>query len=242
MVERPSGFDLPSMAPSQDYVCPECVPSSYIVPMPFTALACLDTTDSSSRVFRSENAIGSPEGPPLFMAGTDDLVDFEEVILPHLNAAYNLARWLLRSDQDAQDVVHDSFLRAHRYFASFEGGDGRAWLLGIVRNTCMTWLRNKRSAEPLTNLPEQRERSENLLADPEQALLLKENIASLRQCIEALPPEYREVVVMRELEELSYKQIADVAGLALGTVMSRLNRARKRLESCLAKALKEAAR
>lgn len=175
------------------------------------------------------------------MAG-DGLTDFEQMIFPHLNAAYNLARWLLRSDQDAQDVVHDSFLRAHRYFASFQGNDGRAWLLGIVRNTCMTRLRTRRPTEPLTALTEQRERSEDAGADPESALLLKENIASLRNCIEALPPEYREVVIMRELEELSYKEIAEAAGLAIGTVMSRLNRARKRLESCLGKALNEAAR
>jgi RNA polymerase sigma factor (sigma-70 family) len=167
-------------------------------------------------------------------------MDFEQAIFPHLNAAYNLARWLLRSDQDAQDVVHDSFLRAHRYFASFQGIDGRAWLLGIVRNTCMTRLRNKRSSEPLTALAEQRERSEDVGDDPERALLLKENIASLRNCIEALPPEYREVVIMRELEELSYKEIAEALGVAIGTVMSRLNRARKRLESCLRKALNEA--
>jgi RNA polymerase sigma factor (sigma-70 family) len=174
------------------------------------------------------------------MAEPGGLTDFEQVILPHLNAAYNLARWLMRSDQDAQDVVHDSFLRAHRYFASFQGSDGRGWLLGIVRNTCMTRLRNNRSSEPLTALTERREQSEHVGVDPEKALLLKENIASLRSCIEALPPEYREVVIMRELEELSYKEIALAAGVAIGTVMSRLNRARKRLESCVAKALNEA--
>ena len=170
------------------------------------------------------------------------LMDFEQVIFPHLNAAYNLARWLLRSDQDAQDVVHDSFLRAHRYFASFQGRDGRAWLLGIVRNTCMTRLQSKRSSEPLTAVTEQRERSDDISVDPERTLLLKENIASLRNCIEALPPEYREVVIMRELEELSYKEIAEAAGVAIGTVMSRLNRARKRLEICLTKVLNEAVR
>jgi RNA polymerase sigma factor (sigma-70 family) len=165
----------------------------------------------------------------------DPSIDFEQVILPHLNAAYNLARWLLRSDQDAQDVVHDSFLRAHRYFASFQGGDGRAWLLGIVRNTCLTSLRNRKSSEPLTALTEEGERTQDVSANPEKALLLKENIASVRTCIEALPLEFREVVIMRELEELSYKEIAAVAGLALGTVMSRLNRARARLEDCIAK-------
>jgi len=172
------------------------------------------------------------------MTDTRELTDFEAVILPHLDAAFNLARWLLGNEEDAQDIVHDSFLRAHRYFASFEGGDGRAWLLGIVRNTCMTSLRSKRRFEPFSELPEQPQRSEDVSADPERSLLLQENIASLRYCIESLPPEYREVVVMRELQELSYKEIAGVAGLALGTVMSRLNRARKRLEDCVSKALK----
>jgi RNA polymerase sigma-70 factor (ECF subfamily) len=174
------------------------------------------------------------------MAGPGNLGDFEQLILPHMNAAYNLARWLLRSDQDAQDVVHDSFLRAHRYFSSFQGGDARAWLLGIVRNSCLTYLQKKKSSVPLTALHERHGNPDDIFADPEKALLVKENVASLRGCIEALPPEYREVVVMRELEELSYKEIAAVTGIALGTVMSRLNRARKRLESCLAKALHEA--
>jgi RNA polymerase sigma-70 factor (ECF subfamily) len=176
------------------------------------------------------------------MADSDELIAFETAILPHLDAAYNLARWLLRSDEEAQDIVHDSFLRAHRYFASFEGGDGRAWLLGIVRNTCMTWLRSKRLFEPLAGLPEQHQWSEDVAPDPERALLVKEDIASLKGCIESLPPEYREVVVLRELEELSYKEIANVAGLALGTVMSRLNRARRRLEDCVTNALKGAAK
>ncbi len=137
-------------------------------------------------------------------------------------------------------MVHDSFLRAHRYFASFQGGDGRAWLLGIVRNTCMTQLRNRKSSEPLTVLSERQEQSNDPSLDPEKSLLLKENVASLRTCIEALPAEYREVVVMRELEELSYKEIAAAVGIAIGTVMSRLNRARKRLEDCVAKAMSEA--
>lgn len=157
--------------------------------------------------------------------------EFERAICPHLNSAYNLARWLLRSNQDAEDAVHDSFLRAHRYFDSFDGTDGRAWLLGIVRNTCITRLQAKKTVP----LPE-----ENAVAwksppesSPEGVLLLNEDIDALRNCIESLPPEYRAVVVMRELEDFSYKEIALAAGIALGTVMSRLNRARARLESCL---------
>lgn len=157
--------------------------------------------------------------------------EFERVILPHLNSAYNLARWLLRNEQDAQDVVHDAFLRAHRYFGSFDGTDARAWLLGIVRNACFTFLRaNKVQATPPNEDLEWQTSSE---PSPEREMMLKEDLQALRDCIEALPPEYREAVVLRELEELSYKEISMAAGVALGTVMSRLNRARIRLENCL---------
>lgn len=157
--------------------------------------------------------------------------DFETAIYPHLNAAYNLARWLLRSDQDAQDVVHDSFLRAHRYFKSFDGSDGKAWLLGIVRNACFTWMRTKR-AEPLPH-EDAIEFCSPISNSPERMVLLSEDLDALHGCIDALPAEYKTVVILRELEELSYKEIAAAAGLALGTVMSRLNRARTRLEDCL---------
>jgi RNA polymerase sigma-70 factor (ECF subfamily) len=163
--------------------------------------------------------------------------EFEQVILPHLNSAYNLARWLLGNEQDAQDVVHDSFLRAHRYFDSFDGSDGRAWLLGIVRNACFTSLRsNKGQQIPPDESLEMQSPGET---SPERMLILEQDLRALRNCIEALPPEYREVVVLRELEELSYKEIATAAGIALGTVMSRLNRARLRLESCLKGKAKE---
>ncbi|MFL6446177.1 MAG: sigma-70 family RNA polymerase sigma factor [Bryobacteraceae bacterium] len=163
--------------------------------------------------------------------------DFEHVILPHLNSAYNLARWLLRNEQDAQDVVHDSFLRAHRYFDSFDGSDGRAWLLGIVRNACFTSLRSHKTQQlpPSETLDIQ----SGAETSPERIMILQEDIGTLRNCIEALPPEYREVVVLRELEELSYKDISKAAGIALGTVMSRLNRARLRLEACLKSKAKE---
>jgi RNA polymerase sigma-70 factor (ECF subfamily) len=164
-------------------------------------------------------------------------IEFEQVILPHLDSAYNLARWLLRSDQDAQDVVHDAFLRAHRYFASFDGGDGRAWLLGIVRNACFSLLKNSRgqqkSATEDLNLQISTEPS------PERKMMREEDLRALRSCIEALPPEYREVLVLRELEELSYKEISTAGNLAIGTVMSRLSRARIRLENCLTGKQKE---
>lgn len=164
--------------------------------------------------------------------------EFESIIFPHLDSAYNLARWLLHSDQDAEDVVHDAFLRAHRYFGSFDGTDGRAWLLGIVRNACFSRLRaNKASSLSSDEVIELKSSVEN---SPECLLILNQDLDALRGCIEALPPEYRAVVVLRELEELSYKEIAAAAGCALGTVMSRLNRARSRLQDCLIAKAKEA--
>lgn len=150
--------------------------------------------------------------------------------MPHLKAAYNLARWLLRSEQDAADVVHDSFLRAHRYFDSFDSADGKGWLLSIVRNTCFDFLR-KSKTQPSRNGEMEQHAPED--ASPERRMMLKQDLQMLRHCIESLPPEYRVVVVMRELEELSYKEISEVAGVAMGTVMSRLNRGRIRLENCL---------
>src|SRR3954468_4954658 len=171
------------------------------------------------------------------MAQSKLAAEFEQVILPHLNAAYNLARWLLGNEQDAQDVVHDSFLRAHRYFASFDGSDGRACLLGIVRNTCFTSLRSNKGGRMSSD--DNLEMQSTGEASPEHTVILEQEIQGLRTCIEALPPEYREVVVLRELEELSYKEISTAAGIALGTVMSRLNRARVRLENCLRSKEKE---
>lgn len=158
--------------------------------------------------------------------------EFERVILPHLNSAYNLARWLLRSEQDAQDVVHDAFLRAHRYFPSFDGTDGRAWLLGIVRNACFSLLKNSKDQQ--TPASEELDRQISSEPSPERRMMREEELQALRNCIEALPPEYREVLILRELEELSYKEISTTGGLAIGTVMSRLSRARIRLENCLA--------
>ena len=163
--------------------------------------------------------------------------EFERVIIPHLDSAYNLARWLLRSDQDAQDVVHDAFLRAHRYFASFDGSDGRAWLLGIVRNACFSLLKNSKGQQ--TPPSEELDLQTSAEPSPERRMMREEDLQALRQCIEALPPEYREVLVLRELEELSYKEISATGNLAIGTVMSRLNRARVRLENCLTGKKKE---
>src|SRR5581483_8401497 len=157
---------------------------------------------------------------------------FEEIVLPHLNAAYNLARWLTRNDQDAQDVVQESYLRALRFFDSYRGGDGKAWLLAVVRNTCRTWQRRQNRETGAVPFDEFVHSDDRPAHDQEQTLVESEKAGVLRKCIENLPVDFREVLIMRELEEMSYQEIADVTGLPLGTVMSRLSRARKRLEEC----------
>jgi RNA polymerase sigma-70 factor (ECF subfamily) len=162
-------------------------------------------------------------------AGVMNKSDFEQVFLPHLDAAYNLARWLTRDPSDADDVVQESFMRAFRFYNGFKGGDSRAWLLKIVRNTFYTWLRKNRPREIFYELDE--DRHEAVSGDPEA--VLQENIDKqfLRKLLEGLPPAYREIIVLRDLEGLSYKEISSVTELPLGTVMSRLARARKRLQS-----------
>ena len=148
--------------------------------------------------------------------------------MPHLDAAYNLARWLTRNDTDAEDVVQEASLRAFKAFAGFRGGDGRVWLLTIVRHTCYTWLRQHRAHELTTEFNEETHSVEH--DTPETLLLARADTQLLRQALEALPVEFREVVILRELEGLSYKEIAGIADIPVGTVMSRLARARKRLE------------
>ncbi len=159
---------------------------------------------------------------------------FEQTILSHLDAAYNLARWLTKDDHDAEDVVQEACLRAFRFFEGFHGGDSRAWLLTIVRHTCYTWLRKNRAHE-MASFDEELDSVETETG-PEELLLQRVDQQSLRKALEELPIEYREVIVLRELEEMSYKEIASITGIPLGTVMSRLARARKRLQECLIQA------
>jgi len=156
------------------------------------------------------------------------LARFEQAVLPHLDAAYNLARWLVRDDADAQDVVQEAALRAYRFFEGFRGGDGRAWLLTIVRNVCHTWLRKNRAHELATPFDEEA----HGVADDNPETLLMENAdaQALKEALEELPAEFREALILREMEGLSYKEIAGVADVPVGTVMSRLARARKRLQ------------
>jgi RNA polymerase sigma-70 factor (ECF subfamily) len=161
---------------------------------------------------------------------------FEQSVLPHLNAAYNLARWLTRSATDAEDLVQEAYLRAFRSFETFQGQDARAWLLAIVRNTCFTWMR-KKGDQPAIEFDEQIHGPEDA-PDAESILLNEAALGSLQNCLEALPLEYREAIVLRELEELSYREISDIARVPIGTVMSRLARARRRLQQCLEGALK----
>jgi RNA polymerase sigma-70 factor (ECF subfamily) len=167
------------------------------------------------------------------LAGPDKFDRFEEAVLPHLDAAYNLARWLMRDEQEAQDAVQDAYLRAIRFFSGFRGGDGRAWLLSIVRNTCFTRLRSGRAHQGDSEFDEQMHGIDDTAANPEILLQRSQDEDALRQALDSLPAEFREVIVMRELEGLSYKEIAEVAELPIGTVMSRLARARKRMAQCL---------
>jgi RNA polymerase sigma-70 factor (ECF subfamily) len=154
---------------------------------------------------------------------------FERTLLPHLDAAYNLARWLTRNDHDAEDLVQAAYLRALKSFGGFRGADGRAWLLAIVRNACYTWLEQKRARGPATAFVEEIHGVESHATDPEELLLRAEDQQLVRRTVEQLPLELREVLVLRELEGLSYKEIAAIAGIPMGTVMSRLARARERL-------------
>jgi len=155
-------------------------------------------------------------------------------MLPHLDAAHNLARWLVRDPGDAQDVVQESYLRAFRFFEGYRGVDSKAWLLAIVRNTCRTWQRREGRAGDAVPFDELAHSREAGTPDQEQTAIQKQTIGLLRSCIEDLPAEFREVLIMRELEEMPYQEIAAATGLPLGTVMSRLSRARKRLEECAA--------
>lgn len=168
---------------------------------------------------------------------------FEQAVLPHLNAAYNLARWLTRNDHDAEDVVQDAYLRALRFFDGFRGDDARAWLLAIVRNTCYDFLRSHRPHELTEAFDEEVHTMADANQSPEAIVLSRANQEMVRQALEMLPLAWREVIVLRELEGLSYKQIADTAGIKIGTVMSRLARARARLQTLLrSDAIKEVTR
>src|SRR5580765_2433140 len=166
----------------------------------------------------NENLVDAPRG------------NFDEIILPHLDAAYNLARSLVRGTDDAEDVVQEACLRALRYFGTFRGGNPRAWLLSIVRTTAFRWLQKNRAQQIAAEFNEEihSEGCESL--SPETVLLQRADAQLLEQAMDCLPERLREVLVLRELEGLSYKEIAEVVGVPMGTVMSTLSRARERFQ------------
>jgi RNA polymerase sigma-70 factor (ECF subfamily) len=160
-----------------------------------------------------------------------DVQRFEELVLPHLDSAYNLARWLTRDSQDAQDVVQEACVRALKYVASLTGRDAKAWFLTIVRNAFYDWLARNRPGEVVAdenNLIESVADDET--PGPEQLAVRNAELRLLSDAVSALPAQYREVLILRELEELSYKEIASAVDIPIGTVMSRLARARMLLQ------------
>jgi len=182
---------------------------------------------------------------------------FEQLVLPHMDAAYNLARWLVRNPHDAEDLAQESMTRAIRFFNGFRGGDARAWLLTIVRNSCFTWLGRNR-AKDLAEFDEEahspgadpiavnspgisalgNQSSIAAPANPETMAIAEAESARVRRALEELPVIFREAVVMRELEGMSYKEIADVTEVSIGTVMSRLARGRDRLRAILIESIR----
>jgi len=154
-------------------------------------------------------------------------IRFEQLVLPHLDGAANLARWLLRNRADAEDVVQEAVLRAYRFFEHFRGGDARAWLLQIVRNSCYTWLEKNRLSELMTEFDE--EMHQRPSASPEALAVQSDERQQLTAALESLPPRSREVLVLRELEGCSYKEIGEITGIPIST----LSRARERLQQIL---------
>jgi RNA polymerase sigma-70 factor (ECF subfamily) len=163
---------------------------------------------------------------------------FDEVVLPHLDAAYRLARWLVRNEHDAEDVVQEASLRALRYFRTFTGGNGRAWFLRIVRNTCHGWRGH--SVDALTDpFDEEQHSGTRPASDPETLLLQTDDVRLIARAMSDLPERFRELLVLRELEGLSYREIADVMDIPIGTVMSGLSRARQAFRNVLDNELKQ---
>ena len=168
---------------------------------------------------------------------------FEQLVMPHLDSASNLARWIVRNRGDAEDVAQEAMLRAYRFFGTFQGGDPRAWLLQIVRNTSYTWLQKHKPADLAEEFDERVHGEEVASANPEALAIAANDRQRLHAALENLPPRQREVLVLRELEGCSYKEIATITQIPIGTVMSALARARTQLQAALSAASgKEAAR
>lgn len=167
------------------------------------------------------------------MLDHNHIPSFEQALLPHLDAAYNLARWLARNEQDAQDIVQEAYLRAFRFFPAFRGGDARSWIMKIVRNTCYTWLQENRPLQGAMEFDEDLYPPDFRDPNPEEVVLQNDSGTLVRKALEKLPANFREVLVLRELDGMSYKEIAEITGMAAGTVMSSLSRARGRFRQAL---------
>jgi len=174
------------------------------------------------------------------VTGNEKRTRFELLVIPHLDAAYNLARWLLRSDQDARDVTQEAMLRAYQFFDSFRGGEVRPWLMAIVRNRCYSWFERHRPGDLELSFDEQMDSGAFVdpagagqTGGPEADYMRKARAQAVRDAVARLPLEFREVVIYREFEDLSYKEIARIIDVPPGTVMSRLARARQRLHVLL---------
>jgi len=171
------------------------------------------------------------------LSGKNKTRTFEEMALPHLDAAYNLARWLTRSDQNADDLVQMAYMRAFRFFGGFRGDDARAWILAIVRNTYYTWLRDNRHEQGNVSFDEDVHAQDtegdpvavSIAQSPESIMAAQDDKRLINRALESLPAAFREVIVLKELDDLSYKEIAEIVDIPLGTVMSRLARGRKLL-------------
>jgi RNA polymerase sigma-70 factor (ECF subfamily) len=164
----------------------------------------------------------------------EKIARFEALVLPHLNAAYNMARWMTRNTSDAEDITQEAMLRAFRFFDTFRGENGRVWLMTIVRNTCLTWIRRQLPQQNSAEFDERLHSDLEASLTPESEYLRQATGEQVRRAIEHLPPEYREVVLMRELEQMSYKEIAVVTQSPLGTIMSRISRGRSMLRQLIA--------
>jgi RNA polymerase sigma-70 factor (ECF subfamily) len=175
----------------------------------------------------------------LSRSGTAPVPDesFDDVVLPHLAVAYRLARWRMRNEHDAEDVVQEALLRAFRYFRTFTGGDGRAWFLRIVRNACSGW-RGHGFELPTDSFDEEQHSGAGSASDPETLLLKTDDATLIARAMRSLPDRFHQLLVLREFDDLSYRELADVMEVPIGTVMSRLSRARQALRGALDSELK----
>src|SRR6202171_1919441 len=184
------------------------------------------------------------EGESLDVLDSQDRARFEQLVLPHVDAAFNLSRWLMRGRADAEDVAQEAMLRAFRFFRGFHGGDARAWLLQIVRNTCYTWLEKNRPVEQMAEFDEELHTVSTVAAanvSPESLAIAVNNRERLARALETLPTQQPGGIVLRELEGCSYKEIAAITSIPIGTVMSSLSRARRHLQLALANPAREEA-